>query len=98
MPALRSSSTSAAPRAVAGVRKPAPGGIPDYCARFSKTMAGLASRPYAGDQFEPENVARVMASWGKTPTADDIAKKSRWRDERLAALVAHKRGQKDFEG
>ena len=76
----------------------APGGIPDYCARFSKTMAGLASRPYAGDQFEPENVARVMASWGKTPTADDIAKKSRWRDERLAALVAHKRGQKDFEG
>lgn len=76
----------------------APGGIPDYCARFSKTMAGLASRPYSGDQFEPENVAKIMASWGKTPSAADIAKKSRWRDERLAALVAHKRKQKAGPG
>ncbi len=72
----------------------APGGIPDYCARFSKTMSGLASRPYTPDTFEPENVARIMASWGKTPTAAEVADKSRWRDERLAALVAHKRAQK----
>ena len=76
----------------------APGGIPDYCARFSKTMSGLASRPYDGKQFEPENVAKVMASWGKTPTAADVAKKSRWRDERLAALVAHKKGQTGYKG
>ncbi len=76
----------------------APGGIPDYCARFSKTMAGLASRPFAGDQFEPGNVARIMASWGRTPSADEVAKKSRWRDERLAALIAHKRGQPHPDG
>ena len=76
----------------------APGGIPDYCARFSKTMAGLASRPYSGDQFEPDNVARVMASWGRTPTADAVAQKSRWRDDRLAALVAHKQAQKGYKG
>ena len=76
----------------------APGGIPDYCARFSKTMAGLASRPYSGEQFEPENVAKSMASWGKTPSAEEVAKKSRWRDERLAALVAHKRKQKASPG
>lgn len=75
----------------------APGGIPDYCARFSKTMSGLASRPYSGDQFEPESVAKIMASWGKTPTAEDIAKKSRWRDERLAALAAHKKSQTKYE-
>ena len=75
----------------------APGGIPDYCARFSKTMSGLASRPYTADTFEPANVAKVMASWGKTPTAEDIAKKSRWRDERLAALAAHKNSQKPFK-
>lgn len=74
----------------------APGGIPDYCARFSKTMAGLASRPYSGDQFEPENVARIMAEWGKSPTAEDVAKKSRWRDERLAALAAFKKAQKTY--
>lgn len=75
----------------------APGGIPDYCARFSKTMAGLASRPYSGDQFEPETVAKIMASWGKTPTAEDVARKSRWRDDRLAALVAHKKSQKPYK-
>ncbi len=75
----------------------APGGIPDYCARFSKTMAGLASRPYSGDQFEPENVAKIMASWGKTPAASDVAQKSRWRDERLAALAAHKNAQKPYK-
>lgn len=76
----------------------APGGIPDYCARFSKTMASLASRPYSGDQFEPANVAKIMASWGKTPTAADVAQKSRWRDERLAALAEHKKIQKEYNG
>ena len=75
----------------------APGGIPDYCARFSKTMAGLASRAYSGDQFETENVNRVMASWGRTPSAADVAEKSRWRDERLAALAAHKLSQKSHK-
>lgn len=72
----------------------APGGIPDYCARFGKAWAELASRPYAPDVLGPESVARVMASWGSTPAAEVIAKKSRWRDERLAALAAHKKAQK----
>ncbi len=75
----------------------APGGIPDYCARFSKTMAGLASQPYSGDQFEPESVSKIMASWGRTPTPDDVARKSRWRDERLAALQAFKNAQKPYQ-
>ena len=76
----------------------APGGIPDYCARFAETMSGLASRPFTPDLFGPENVARIMASWGRQPTADDVEKKSRWRNERLAALIAHKRAQKRYEG
>lgn len=71
----------------------APGGIPDYCNRFAATMTGLAARPFTPDLFGPENVARIMASWGKSPTAEQIAAKSRWRDERLAALQAHKKSQ-----
>ena len=74
----------------------APGGIPDYCARFGGAWAELAGRPYAPDVLGPENVARVMESWGGTPSADDIARKSRWRDERLAALAAHKTSQKPY--
>ena len=76
----------------------APGGIPDYCARFSKTMSGLASRPFPSDTFEPENVALIMAGRGRPLSADEIAKKSRWRDERLAALQAFKKAQKPYEG
>ena len=75
----------------------APGGIPDYCARFGKAWAELASRPYDADVLGPENVAAVMASWGATPSSSDIAAKSRWRDERLAALQAHKRAQKRYK-
>lgn len=76
----------------------APGGIPDYCARFGKAWAELASRPYAPDVLGAENVAKVMQSWGGTPSAEEIARKSRWRDERLAALQAHKQAQADYEG
>jgi L-gulonate 3-dehydrogenase len=74
----------------------APGGIPDYCARFGGAWASLAGRPYEPDVLGPENVARVMESWGNTPSAENIAKKSRWRDERLAALAAHKKAQKPY--
>ena len=74
----------------------APGGIPDYCARFGGAWASLAGRPYSPDVLGPDNVAKVMESWGGTPSPDDIAKKSRWRNERLAALAAHKQGQKGY--
>lgn len=75
----------------------APGGIPDYCARFGGAWAELAGRPYQPDVLGPENVARVMESWGGTPTTEEIALKSRWRDDRLAALAAHKKSQKPYQ-
>jgi 3-hydroxyacyl-CoA dehydrogenase len=71
----------------------APGGIPDYCARFGATWAGLASQPVTPELWGEENVARAVASWGRAPSPQDILDKQRWRDERLAALVAHKRSQ-----
>ncbi len=74
----------------------APGGIPDYCARFGTAWAELASRPYTADVLGPENVAKVMASWGTTPSTDEIAAKSRWRNERLAAFQAHKQTQTGY--
>jgi len=74
----------------------APGGVPDYCARFGKLMLGLSSRPVTEDVWGPENIARVLQSWGRAPNPAEVADKSRWRDERLAALQAHKRAQKPF--
>jgi L-gulonate 3-dehydrogenase len=71
----------------------APGGIPDYCARFGDVFAELASKPVTPELWGKENVGRAVASWGRSPSPQDILDKQRWRDERLAALVAHKRGQ-----
>ena len=71
----------------------APGGIADYCARYTGSMKRIASDPATPAVFEADNVARVTAAWGRTPTPDEIARKSAWRDRRLTALLAHKRAQ-----
>src|SRR5215213_11649877 len=68
----------------------APGGIADYCARYAGSMKRIAGDPATPAVFEPDNVARVTAAWGRTPAPDDILRKSAWRDRRLAALQAHK--------
>ena len=39
-----------------------------------------------------ENIARILKSWGRSPTPAQVTEKSRWRDERLAAQ-AHKRAK-----
>lgn len=74
----------------------APGGIRDYCARFGPTMYGLSKEEVTADIWDAENVDRIMQSWGHQPSAEEIADKSRWRDNRLAALVAHKRQAKPY--
>jgi 3-hydroxyacyl-CoA dehydrogenase len=71
----------------------APGGIPDYCARFGAAWTELASKPVTPELWGAENIARVAASWGRAPSPEASLDKQRWRDDRLAALVAHKRGQ-----
>ena len=72
----------------------APGGVPDYCERyvswFRRYMADLPS-PRVWDD---EHWKLACEAWGRSPTRDEIAAKTLWRDERLAALVAHKRAQK----
>ncbi|HJZ43948.1 MAG TPA: 3-hydroxyacyl-CoA dehydrogenase [Hyphomicrobiaceae bacterium] len=75
----------------------APGGTPDYCARYGETLYRVSSRPVTPEVWGADNIARVAASWGRTPTSEAILAKQRWRDDRLAALVAHKKGQPQSE-
>ncbi|KAB2915518.1 MAG: 3-hydroxyacyl-CoA dehydrogenase [Hyphomicrobiaceae bacterium] len=75
----------------------APGGIPDYCARYGETLLKLSSAPVTPAVWGKDNVARATASWGLAPSGEDILKKQRWRDDRIAALVAHKRSQPKSE-
>lgn len=70
----------------------APGGIPDYCARYGASLTRMVTEGAGGDPFGPETVATVMSEWQGTQTPDRVKRLSDWRDTRLAALQAHKRG------
>jgi L-gulonate 3-dehydrogenase len=71
----------------------APGGIADYCARYTGFYRRLQAAPAGPDVYADDKVARILAEWGAAPDADHLAARSRWRDRRLAALRAHKRAQ-----
>ena len=71
----------------------APGGISDYCARYGETLYRTSARPVTPEVWGKENVGRAAASWGRAPSPEEILKKQRWRDDRIAALVAHKKAQ-----
>ena len=63
----------------------APGGIADYCARFTGFYKSLAAEPPAPTVYD---TPRVAEQWTPAP---DLAAKMKWRDGKLAALVAHKK-------
>jgi L-gulonate 3-dehydrogenase len=69
----------------------APGGIPDYIARYSAFYQRLAADPAPPSAWQGAGAARVAEEWGVTPDAAEINQRSARRDERLAALQAHKR-------
>ncbi len=72
----------------------APGGIPDYCARYGASIMETANQSTGGDPFGPATVKKVMAEWQGAQTSERVSRLSRWRDSRLAALKAHKKTAK----
>ena len=68
----------------------APGGIEDYCARYTGLYKRLAAEPPAPSVYEHPATAALLDQW---QTASDLPAKMRWRDQRLAALRAHKNAQ-----
>jgi 3-hydroxyacyl-CoA dehydrogenase len=74
----------------------APGGIPDYCRRyvgwFRRYMADLPSPAV----WDDANWQKAVEAWGKSPTPEEIAAKTQWRNDRLAALGDHKRNQEPY--
>ena len=73
----------------------APGGIPDYCARYTGFYKELASAAAGPEVYQSPNMDRVIAAWPHQPTPERIAELTQWRNERLAALAAHKANQND---
>jgi L-gulonate 3-dehydrogenase len=71
----------------------APGGIPDYCARYTGFYKELAATAAGPEVYQSPNVDRVIAAWPHQPSTERIAALTQQRNERLAALAAHKRTQ-----
>src|SRR6202790_5337429 len=71
----------------------APGGIPDYCARYTGFYKELAASAAGPEVYQSPNVDRVIAAWPHQPAPERIAALTQWRNERLAALAAHKAAQ-----
>ena len=71
----------------------APGGIPDYCARYTGFYKELASASAGPEVYQSPNVDRVIAAWPHQPSSERIAALTQRRNERLAALAAHKAAQ-----
>ncbi len=70
----------------------APGGVRDYAARFGPAFDSMMS----GVQYKPwdeELIARVESQCREFMPHEKHAEREAWRDRRLMALVAHKRGQ-----
>jgi L-gulonate 3-dehydrogenase len=72
----------------------APGGVVDYALRYGPTYREVSSGQRA-NQWDPELLASIEAERRTVLSHDQLGERSRWRDNRLMALVAHKRNQKN---
>ena len=70
----------------------APGGVADYVGRFGPLL-GAITREQTPYDFDAPTVAAVTAERRAALPLERIEERSAWRDRRLMALVAHKRGQ-----
>ena len=74
----------------------APGGIRDYCERFGPTMYGLSKLPVTEELWSKRKLDRSWRAGARARACSKSPRKALWRDERLAALVVHKREQKQL--
>lgn len=71
----------------------APGGMPDYCARYTGFYKRLQAAPATPAAYSDASIAEIVKQWGQAATPDRISTRMQWRDGRLAALAAHKKTQ-----
>jgi ABC-type branched-subunit amino acid transport system ATPase component len=68
----------------------APGGIADYCARYTGFYRRLSEDPAPPEVWDAPNTERILAQWRAPLTPAQHAAREAERDRRLAALHAHK--------
>jgi L-gulonate 3-dehydrogenase len=70
----------------------APDGVVDYAQRYGPTYRDVARAQLPND-WDSAVLARIEAERRSELAAPQLAERTRWRDNRLMALVAHKRKQ-----
>ncbi|WP_250529629.1 3-hydroxyacyl-CoA dehydrogenase [Caballeronia sp. ATUFL_F1_KS4A] len=74
----------------------APGGVADYAARYGGTYKSIAAgrKPF---DWSAETLGKLDAERRAVLPRETIEERSRWRDRRLMALLAHRRDIEDGE-
>jgi len=72
----------------------APGGVVDYAQRYAKTLVEM-NRSQAPREWDPGALHRLEAERRAQVPAANLDERAVWRDRRLMALVAHKRGMRN---
>ncbi|MFV0475461.1 MAG: 3-hydroxyacyl-CoA dehydrogenase family protein, partial [Pikeienuella sp.] len=66
----------------------APGGVPDYLTRYTGFYRRLAADAPGPEAFEAESLDRIAESWPHEAAPERLARRTAWRNRRLAALAA----------
>ena len=69
----------------------APGGVADYCARYSGFYRRLAADPAPPTVWQGTSAARVATALGAPLTPAEREQRTAWRDRQLLALARHRR-------
>ncbi|MEP7330081.1 MAG: 3-hydroxyacyl-CoA dehydrogenase [Betaproteobacteria bacterium] len=75
----------------------APGGVPDYCARYAEFYRKLAQTPAGPEAWSAANAAQVADAMGTSYDAAQRDARMQWRDRRLMALAKHQREQPEHD-
>lgn len=67
----------------------APGGLPDYCARYTAFYRRLADDPPTSAAMGGGALDKVIAAWPRPADPERLSRETARRDDRLAALAAH---------
>lgn len=67
----------------------APGGLPDYCARYTGFYRRLADDPPTSAAMGGAALEQVIAAWPRAAEPERLRAETARRDDRLAALAAH---------
>ncbi len=73
----------------------APTGLADYARRYGRMYHVMAASQSTPPNWDKSSVAGIDATRQKTLKHDDIGQRQDWRDNRLAAPVAHKSKQEN---